>query len=268
MTPSKAQVSQSIIGANLPAAASQILIQNISPETIAGGLGVSAGDLDTEAVTLFLLILDMTGSMLKNKAAVLKAYREMVEALKASKKANTILVSAWVFNATVGGKLLYSYLPLDLVPDLTGYDPDDQTNLYDTVLDGVTSLLQYEQDLMKGGILVQSVVVTFTDGEDNYSRSKATDVATVVKSLLDKEKYVISLVGFGPYTDQDPDYERLNKEFVEAIALRMGIPLTNVLSTGSTAHDIRIAVGTVSKSVIRASQTVIGKGSQTGFFNT
>lgn len=267
MTPSKAQVSQSIIGAGLPSAASQILIQNISPETIAGGLGASAADLDTDSVTLFLIILDMTGSMAVNKDAVIKSHKAMIDALKNSKAANIILVSTWVFNAYVGGKLIHSFLPLDLVPDLSGYDPDGQTNLYDTVLDGITSLLQYEQELVKAGTRVQSTIVSFTDGEDNASRAAASEVATVVAGLLKKEKYLVGLVGFGPFTDKDgPDWEKLNKDFVDAIAQRMGIPPSGVLSSGSTAHDIRLAAGTVSKSVIRASQTVIGNQSQSGFF--
>lgn len=250
----KAQVSKSIIGAGLPTAASNILISNISPETIAGGMGVSAKDLDATFVTLFLIILDMTGSMSVNKDTVKKSYAEMVSALKASKAANSILVSTWVFNNTEGSKLVHSYLPLDLVPDLTGYEPDHETNLYDSVLDGITSLLQYEQELLKSGTGVQSVIVPFTDGQDNASHNKADDLKTVIESLIAKEKYIFSLVGFGPYADPHD------------IAAVMGIPNSNVLSVGSTAHDIRLAMGTVSKSVIRTSQTTIGGGSQSGFF--
>lgn len=253
-TPSKAQVSKSIIGANLPAAASQILISNISAETIAGGQGVTALTLDSDFVTLVLIILDMTGSMSPNRDAVVKSYKEMIESLKNSKAAGTILVSTWVFNSMVGGKLLHSYLPLELVPELTAYDPDHETNLYDTVLDGVTSLLQYEHDLNQAGTRTQSVIVPFTDGMDNASRNKPEDLRTVIEGLLTKEKYVFSLVGFGSYFDP------------HEIARVLGIPDANVLSVGSTAHDVRLAMGTVSKSVIRTSQTTIGS-SQGGFFN-
>lgn len=249
MSKSKVQASQSIVGAGLSKAATDILIKNLSAKTIQGANGIDPADLVTDSVTLYCVILDETGSMQSSATVVEQAYEEMLNALRDSKAADTILMSVWAFNDN-RTRLVHSYLPLDLVPSLTGYDPDGGTNLYDATLDGITSLLQYEDDLAKAGTRTQSVVVTFTDGEDNSSKSPATAVKTVVDGLLSKEKYVFSLVAFG-------------QGFAHQAASDMGIP--NVLEVGSTASEIRRAMGTVSKSVIRASQTKIS-GSKSSFF--
>src|SRR5688572_7768898 len=109
----KAQASQSIIGAGLSKAATQILVNNLSTQTIAGAAGVDPNDLP-EQVTLFAVVLDETGSMQKNRQVVINSFDEMLRALKDSKAANSILLSVWAFN-THGTRLVHSYLPLDLV---------------------------------------------------------------------------------------------------------------------------------------------------------
>lgn len=245
----KAQASQSIIGAGLSQAATKILVNNLSTQTIAGAAGVDPADLPEE-VTLFSVVLDETGSMQGNRSAVIQAFDEMIKALKDSKAADSILMSVWAFNDRMT-RLVHSYLPLDLVPGLTDYDPDGGTNLFDATLDSITSLLQYEVDLAKAGTRTQSIVVVFTDGEDNASRNPASAVKTVVDGLIAKEKYVFSLVAFG-------------QGYAKQTASEMGFP--NVLELGSSPTDIRHAMGTVSKSVIRTSQTQITGKSQSGFF--
>lgn len=246
----KAQASQSIIGAGLSKAATDILVKNLSVKTINGANGVNPADLLTDSVTLYCVVLDETGSMQDDASTVVQAYGEMLTALKDSKAADSILMSVWAFNST-RTRLVHSYLPLDLVPGLCDYDPDGGTNLYDATLDGITSLLQYEDDLAKSGTRTQSVIVSFTDGEDNSSRNSPGAVKTVIEGLIAKEKYVFSLVAFG-------------QGYAKQAAADMGIP--NVLEVGSTASEIRRAMGTVSKSVIRASQTKIA-GSKSSFFS-
>lgn len=247
---SKVQASQSIIGAGLSKAATSILVSNLSAKTIAGGAGADPNELPEE-VTLFAVVLDETGSMQGNRPAVIQAFDEMVKALKDSKAADSILMSVWAFNDRMT-RLVHSYLPLELAPSLTDYDPDNGTNLFDATLDAITGLLQYEDDLKNAGTRTQSIVVAFTDGEDNASRNPASAVKTVVDGLIAKEKYVFSLVAFG-------------QGYANATASEMGFP--NILELGSSPTDIRHAMGTVSKSVIRASQTKIVGKSQSGFFN-
>lgn len=250
---SQSQASQSIVSAGLNQKATGIVVKNLSAKTIAGAQGVNPADLNTDFVTLFLVIFDETGSMDGNQSAVHQSFDEMVSALKGSKEADSIFMSAWTFNSR-RTNLVHSYLPLDLVTSLSGYNPSAATNLFDAVLDGITSLLLYETELVKYGTRLQTVVVIFTDGEDNDSTNPVSAVKTLIDDLLTKEKYIFSLVAFG-------------RGFAHQTAMKMGIPAANVLEVGKTASEIRHAVGTVSKSVIRTSQTKIGSTSQSGFFN-
>lgn len=242
-------LSQSIVGANLSKAATDILVGNLNTKTVKGAQGLDVDNLASDETTLFCVVLDETGSMQPNYQAVIDAYAEMLSALKGSKAAEKILMSLWGFNTR--SRLIHGYLPLDMVSDLSGYDPDGGTALYDASLDALTSLIAYEQDLKALGNRTQVVVVAFTDGEDNSSRNTAADVKKIADDLLKKETYVLALVAFG-------------HGFGKQAAAEMGFP--NLLEAGSTAHDIRLAMGTVSQSAIRASQGKIGGKSQSGFF--
>jgi hypothetical protein len=60
---SKAQASESIIGAGLSKAVTDILVNNLNAKTVQGGAGVDPSSLPTDMVTLALVILDESGSM-------------------------------------------------------------------------------------------------------------------------------------------------------------------------------------------------------------
>lgn len=248
---SKSQLGKNITGAGLSRDATEILVENLNALTEAGAQGIGIDDLTSDENTLVCVILDETGSMDDDRDAVISSFNEMVRALKDSKASDKILLSVWAFNTK--RRLIHSYLPLELVPDLTDYYPNDQTALFDAVLDGFTSLVAYEQDLQNLGNRTQAIVAVFSDGEDNASRVSARDVERVAVELLDKESYVLALVTFG-------------QGFARQVAAEMGFP--NVLEVGATPTEIRRAMGTFSKSAIRASQTKIGSGSQSGFFTT
>lgn len=253
----KAQVSQSIVGAGLTPEASKILINNITAKTIAGAQGTNPADFNTDFVTLYCLLSDESGSMSPYRQVFVQEVNNDVEALKKSAAGDTIAMSHWAFNSDNGSRLVHSYLPLDLIPSFAGYNPDGQTPLFDAVMDAITSMLAYEDVLVKAGTRTQTVFVALTDGGDNDShRATAAAIKTVVDDLLTKEKYLFSLIGFG------------TNGYAQQIAKSMGFLDSNVLEVGGSEHDLRIAMGTKSKSVIRASQTVIGGKSQSGFFVT
>lgn len=251
---SVAQLSKNIVGAGLSKMATDILVGNLNTKTAAGAQGADVDSLQSDESTLFCVVLDETGSMHPNRDAVIAAYAEMLTSLKASKAAGKILLSPWAFN--IKSRLIHGYLPLDMVPDLSDYNPNNNTALYDATLDALTSLIAYEQELKALGNRTQAVVVVFTDGDDNSSRTPAVDVKKVATELLAKETYVLSLVAF----HQDP-----TDEIGKRAAAEMGFP--NLLEAGASAHDIRLAMGTVSQSTIRASQGKIGQ-SKSDFFTT
>lgn len=237
----------------LSSAAAGILINNLNATTIAGAQGASIDDLAGDEVTLLVEVKDRSYSLSPYQDDVINAYNDQVKALLDSKASDSILMSSWLFNERT--VLRHGYLPLESVPllDRNSYDPDGTTALYDAVLDAFTGVVAYGQSLRDAGIRTKIVVVVITDGEDNASRNSAAKVATVAQDLLKQEIYTLAFVAFG-----------VNGK---AIAAQMGFPAQNVMDETTDPSAIRRALGTVSKSVIRASQTVIGTQNSTSFFS-
>lgn len=235
----------------LSAASVGIMINNLNPVVLAGAQGVGIDDLAGDDVTLFVRVIDASGSMGRFQPTVIAAANEQLDALLASKAGDGILMSTYFFNTT--SNLLHSYLALDKATRLDGgnYLPGGQTALYDTTLDAITAAVSYAQDLRNAGIRVQIVVVVVTDGEDNASRHSVNELKTVIQDLIRQEIYTFAFVAFGTEGKR--------------IAGAMGIPPENVIDEQADAHSIRLAFGTVSKSVISTSQHMISSGSQSFF---
>lgn len=235
------------------AAATSILVNNLNATTIAGAQGVTVDDLTGDEVTLFVEVIDRTGSMGGYRDDVIRAYNEQLQALLDSKAADSILMSSWLFNTS--STLRHGFLPLTDVPklDQNSYSPNGSTALYDAIIDAFTSVVAYGQSLRDAGVRTKVVIVVITDGEDNASNNTAAKVATVAKDMLNQEIYTLAFVAFGVSG--------------KAIAKQIGFPDNNVMDETSNATAIRRALNTISKSVIRASQTIIGQGSSQSFFS-
>lgn len=235
----------------LSQATTEILIQNLTPATIAGAQGAGYETLGGDKAFLFVPVLDMTGSMSPFRRDVIEAYNNMLAALKGSKQAEQILMSSWTFN--VQSYLLHGYTPLEFVSLLDDgtYKPGEQTALYDAVLDALTGVVAYGQELRNQGARTKITLVVFTDGRDNSSRHSAKKVRKVVEDLLAQEMYTFALVGFGG-------------GFARQVAQDIGFP--NVLEADADPSSIRRTLEVVSNSVIRASQTMVTT-TTASFFN-
>ena len=254
MSKSKVQASQSIVKANLSQAAQSILVKNLSAQTIKGAIGPDLNSLNVaDELTLGLFILDESYSLYDFRQAVIDGYDQNVEALKGSKARDEILLTSWAFNNS--SRLLHSYLSLDLIDPLKDYHPDGNTALYKTILDGLTSLIQYEQELKDQGMRVKIDVGVITDGQDNqsqYYQITAADVKSVVSDIRKKrENATFNLVALGNGVDET------------ALADELGFP--DPAQFEKTPAGIRRAWGTLSSSVIRTSQTKIKTGGSSNF---
>src|SRR3989344_1997167 len=131
----------------LSQAATEVLVNNLNGTNIAGATGATVDELAGDQVTLFVEVLDATGSMTDNRDAVIEAYNKQLQALKDSKAADSILMSTWTFNET--STLSHGYLTLDKVPKLGrgSYDPQSNTALFDAILDAFTGAVAYGQSL-------------------------------------------------------------------------------------------------------------------------
>lgn len=242
-----------ISSAGLSDDASEILINNLMPMTVQGAQGAGAGSLNGDSATVYLRIIDRSASMDDVGSALRDAANMQLRALAASKDGDSILMSTWLFNEK--STLLHTFVPLAnaILLNQSNYAPSGTTALFNATLDGLTSLVAYVQQLLSSGVTVKVVVVIFTDGEDNAHRATANEVKTVIDGLTQQEIYTIACVAFGA------DGKK--------IASAMGIRDANLLDTGATEHDIRVALDTTSKSVINVSQNIVSPNSSGGFFS-
>ena len=228
-----------------------LMVQNLDGQTGLGCVGAQVDDLNTDDVTLVVIIMDESASMSNVRSDVIDAFNQMTRALNDSKAADSILMSAWTFSNTP--KLLFGYTPIDRVKDLTEaeYQPGGATALYDTVLDGFTGLVAYGQDLRNNGIRTRAITVVISDGADNVSQRTAHNVKTVADDLMKQEFYTLAYIGMG------------SQASFKQIADSMGFP--EVLTINNTATEVRKALNMVSASIIRTSTGQINPG-QNNFF--
>jgi hypothetical protein len=228
-----------------------LMVQNLDGQTGLGCVGAQVDDLNTDDVTLVVIVMDESSSMSNVRSDVIDAFNQMTRALNDSKAADSILLSAWTFSNTP--KLLFGYTPIDKVKDLTEqeYQPNGATALYDTVLDGFTGLVAYGQDLRNNGIRTRAITVVISDGADNVSQRTAHNVKTVADDLIKQEFYTLAYIGMG------------SQASFKQIADSMGFP--EVLTINNTATEVRKALNMVSASIIRTSTGQINPG-QNNFF--
>jgi uncharacterized protein YegL len=228
-----------------------LMVQNLDGQTGLGCVGAQVDDLNTDDVTLVVLVMDESGSMDGVRSEVIDAFNQMTRALNDSKSADGILMSAWTFSNTP--KLLFGYTPINAVKDLTEKDfkPDGATALYDAVLDGFTGIVAYGQDLRNNGIRTRAIVVVISDGGDNVSQHTAHSVKTIADDLMKQEFYTLAYIGMG------------DESYFQQIANSMGF--NEVLTINNSASEIRNALNMVSASIIRTSTGQINPG-QNNFF--
>jgi uncharacterized protein YegL len=240
--------NSSVDDGDLNSQASLIMINSLDGTNLAGCLGAPVDDLETDDVTIVTTILDASLSMKSFESTVRDSYDKFIKSLQESKQAGSILVSNRTFHSkqTIlhGFKKVDEIKPIDKQYKANG----GSTALYDTLLDALTGIKAYSKSLNQNGVRTKCVVAVFSDGDDNDSKkASSSDVKTVSDELLRSEMFYLVYVGY----QQDPSTN------LKAIADTVGFP--NVLTTNATESEIRRSMDLVSKSIIRTSQTQIGK---------
>jgi len=222
-----------------------LVISNLNGPTMTAAVGTPLNQLATNEVTMTMNIIDMSGSMAPHAADLIHAYnQDYLAVLAGSTAADDILVSTILFNKNI--ELLHGYVPIQDASLLTRriYDPDNMTALYDAVAAGLTNMVLYAQQLRQSGVMVRCIVIVYSDGADNASRQRTSDVRRAAQELLKQEIYTLAYVGFrsGGITETE----------LRQLADTIGFP--DVLTAGLSHQELRRIFHLVSMSTISVSQ--------------
>jgi hypothetical protein len=235
-----------------------LMINSLDGTNLAGCLGTSLDDIETDDVTIVKILLDGSISMKYHEQVVRESYDKMIKSFKDSKQGGSILISTVVFSTRT--KILHGFKKADEVAPI-GNDyraTGGSTAVYDALMESITGAKAYATDLNQNGVRTKTIVVVFSDGDDNDSKKASPDdVRITTESLLKQEMFFPVYVGYTDPNDSNADAT------LKAVAARVGFP--NVLTAAATESEIRRTVDLVSKSVIRTSQTIVG-GATNSFF--
>lgn len=261
-------LQQAVSNSQITASVAEDILDRLDDVALAGCSGISPDDIDSEEVTLFLVMIDASGSMITHRDAVIREYNEsLLKPVSGAKNADSILVSTILFSESPGKpdiRLLHGYTPVKQCPKLTKviYEPDGGTPLYKCVHIGETGIFNYGNTLISSGVRVKFIAVVISDGEENASRGFTTSVKLKKFSsdLLATETCVLAYI----YLGNPNETEAQAKIKGDAYASEIGFPsqhrLTQETKNGGDSA-IRKMFGTLSASLISASQASVSASS-------
>lgn len=206
-------------------------------------MGILVDDVGAaDDVVLVAELIDDTMSIGSNAPNIITGHNTVLGALQGSKQASSILMhTRYMYSA----KTLFPFVCINDAIPMSGLNYSangTSTPLYDQSIVMLGSVLAKTQEFADQGVAARSVSLIVTDGGDNASRHRAAEVKAIVDDMLQAEKHIVAFLGIG----QDTTFRR--------IALDMGIPDKWILTTGSSASEIRQAFNMFSRSAVRASQ--------------
>ena len=250
-----ASIQSAVSQGEITAATAANIIDDIDDIGLAAATGAPLDELDSEEVTLAVVMLDASYSMHLHRDDVIRGYNEqLLRPLLATRNKESIFLSTWVFSSIGARKdncrLLHGFQPVSQCPqlDATIYDPDGGTPMWDAVHYGLGGLVSYGQQLRDAGARTKCIAVVLSDGQNNDSQIPASQLRNLSKDLLAKETYVLSYAYFGDESEGD--------NYAEEI----GFPTQHRITASLNDTEIRRIFREVSSSVISTSQAQVSTG--------
>lgn len=150
---------------------------------------VSPNSLSEDEYTLVNIIDDVSPSTTAFRKEACEMKKMIVEACKKSPRAAKLMIRFVIFGSAV--KEVYGYKPLSEI-NPNDFQPESSiggsTALFDAAVDGIVSSAAYAEKLdLQADIMSNGIIFIITDGEDNASRCRITDVSNEIKSINQKE---------------------------------------------------------------------------------
>lgn len=214
------------------------------------GTNVDVEEVLSSNAMLVKILVDGSTSMERYEDAMRDCLEHYRSAISNSKQADEMLVSKTEFSSNIrtGGYVV----PADFD---TSYHADGCTKLYDAIVEGRRSMMNYMEQLRDAGTNVRAVMVILTDGWDVGSQCSIGDARQAVRDMISKE-ITVAFIAFGPDAF--------------GIADKLGIKKQNVLNVSNDESELRRVMALVSKSAISASKKASSGASgsgDSGFFD-
>lgn len=207
----------------------------------AAALGTPADEINASEVTLFNLLADNTGSLAPFVGDVIAGQNLVIDALLGSKQASGIMMSTRYYDSVLNPFVLLEYA--DRLDSHNYRASLGRTPLYDGSLELLAVTTAKAAEFASNGVPVRTISLIISDGADNSSRHKSSDVAQIVGDLLRAETHIVAGMGIDDgYTD------------FTSVFQSMGIQDNWILTPGRDPSSIRQAFQVVSQSAVRASQ--------------
>lgn len=144
--------------------------------------------LGASEYTLVTLVLDMSGSVSTFEKELTSAISAVLETCKMSPHSENLMFRLVSFNENVREE--HGFIPLSNL-DLDSYknvvSPSGLTALYDGTLNAISSTAQYGNKLYAEDFDTNAIVFIITDGMDNRSSSRVSDVKNAIDNFYQEE---------------------------------------------------------------------------------
>jgi hypothetical protein len=225
-------------------------------------LGGPVTSVGSDEVILLGAMYDDSGSISSagNTQNIRDGHSLVKKAFQDSKQKNNVFMLIRLLN----GKVIASFVPLDIAPDLDDTNYDEMsfggTPLYDESWDFLAAMVaeaeRYRQEM---NITARTISLITSDGMDEHSR-KHRNPAALKQFILDlnaSEDHIVAGLGV--------QHRRVN--FYDVFGQEMGIEDKWILTPKSDPHDIRKAFQVFSMTAVRMSQSgaLFSQAKQGGF---
>lgn len=212
-----------------------------------GGFNIGNFDpssIQEDEVILVAMAMDVSPSIQSFEVHLNEGFKALVEELQQSHVASKVMVKVIDFNEVVTERT--GYIPITQVdPKAFIFKASGSgTALVDAAKKAVEATVDYRTHLEATGINVKTLVFVITDGAENMSRAKFSDVATILDNVSKEERNAFSfetiLFGIG---NSPMEFKNSQQE----------LHFKHLAVVGQSAKEIRKMIGFISASVSKSS---------------
>ena len=199
---------------------------------------VDPGELNSSRQTVFLCLVDSSGSMEDFEYAMQKALLRFKEKLLNAPEVDEIIVNMVPFTESIGSNEFTA--PEEMS---TKYSAYGGTALYDAICYGKGRLGSYLEELRMHGITAKGIMVVFSDGHDENSDASLRDARKAIEEMQSLEEG--NIVGFVAFGDN-----------ARGIAEELNVRQENIWNTDATFENLYECFEVMSESVSTVSRRV------------